>query len=271
MTIQEQVAALMSQLNYEWFKEKETEFKKEPFYHSETNRITGTIEESNYCEVGDKWVEEKREISFDLDLSKYCWNNNYHYGISSISEETNAFLSLDACSVASDIVSVLKKYTENFTDSKATHRAILKALDIVASKIQEMKKAHTDVDYNDVLDQFRLSLGGLLGRENRHILEQIDLLSTEDTLKFRLQQEELVALLLILQRSGFLQHDEGDNSFLHFCANYFSYYNSRDKDFKKPTNVGTLQKKYSEFRCSENFDMLKKIKSKLLPVLESIA
>ena len=127
-----------------------------------------------------------------------------------------------------------------------------------------------DSEYEGVLDYFQNKFLIMLGIKFGAISKQIDLVTYyEEKLEFNLTQEQLAALLLILNKAGFLNTvNFNDTEFLRFCQQFFFF--KKAGNYKRPTSLKSLRDKYREFLRNENITSMEKVKQMLEKVLKEI-
>jgi hypothetical protein len=266
-----QIADSVLVLNYEWFTKKKDFFKKEPFYNNEMERINEGIPdyEAN---------EEKKFIIIDMDLPRYCWDCYYPMSLQFLIYQemegngghASITLPVNGKEVANEILSNIITYTKGFTDIRAIHNFIALVLEGIKNNFITLLNGIDDSEYEGVLDYYRNKFLIMLGIKFGHIRKQFDLVTYyEEKLEFNLTQEQLAALLLILNKAGFLNTvNFNDTGFLRFCQQFF--YFKLKNNYKRPNSFRTLSDKYREFIKDENPKTLEKVKQMLQKALNEI-
>ena len=261
---------LILELNEEWFKAKKEAFQKEPNYVNERIIIVETL--IDFEEEGEeiKRIETKNEN--EIDLNEYCWNGNFPGSREEEmerSEDAHYKLPQNGNYYALKILSFVKISTEDFIEPKAINSFIVSVIGSVKSKILELLSDKEDREYESSLEYFFLHLRKLISKNYSHIKRQVDLIGHTEYLDFNLKQEELAAVLFIMNKAGFINSlNYNDDSFINFCSQYFRF---KFKDgYKLPTSSKTLKDKYKEFIRHENGKLLERIKKKLSDIIKEV-
>jgi len=268
------VSDLVSKLNYDWFKEKKSFFIKETFYNKKHEKIVDTLPNSDYYEdEKGNFIEENRDIVLDIDLTSYCWYSDYPGSFQDSllqNDQIPIDVPFDAIDIANEILSLIITNTEKFTEPKSINNYILSVIDSAKKTIKSLLVKNEDVEYEGVLDNFFSKTRKLISKKFYHIKHQVELSDDyEERLEFNLTQEELAALLYILNKAEvFNTINFNDTTFLHFCQQYF--YFKYKGEYKRPTSFKTFSDKYREYVRGENGKTLSEIRDKLQKTLKGI-
>lgn len=261
---------LVNQLNYDWFLKKKAFFKEETFYNSEFEIIKEEFD-NPYSDNSDS-DSNKKLIEISLDLNSYCWSSNFYGSRVQCIEHEESFyygIPIDASDISSDIVDYISFTTSKYTEILAIHNFILGVIDIINLWIVAVSDNVSDGDFINFLLFFQSKTRREISKKFGHISQQVSYLNSNDSLEFNLGQEELAALLLILNKANFL-NTAGfrDSSFLHFCAMYFKFkFNS---SYKNPNSFRIFSKKYNELINNENPRLLDDIISRLKAAMKEL-
>jgi hypothetical protein len=275
----DQIAGKVLVLNKEWFDSKKSFFQKEIFYNKEKERIFEIIPNTTYHQISNSEVNEiSNDIIMDIDLLKYCWDSYFdssfkflvYQEMESNGGNASLLLPIDSKEVADEIFSEIITFTKGFTDVKATYNFIISVLDGIKENYSILMKENNNDEYEGALDYFFHQLLKSIGSKFVAIQRQIELVSYyEEKLEFNLKQEQLAALLLILNKAGvFNTKDYNDTGFLKFCQQFF--YFKFKKSYKRPSSFKSLSDKYREFLRNENTKSLEEVKEKLQKILNEI-
>lgn len=251
----------VSKLDLQWFEKKENEFRRNKDYFLETETIqVADVKVFNNCGedgeiLGYETVEEKHQFNFKEYCSCYLpicnatgWGSYPadFYG----SKDWHLEKSDNIDELANDLVKELADFLEDETDVTIVHKFISKQLDIIEREIATQKTILSSGTYGSVVDDFlRLCTYKLHKKFEKQLTRYNETVDCEDSLKFNLNQSELLSLLFLIHRAGFLNYTD-NTPFLKFCSNHFLY-RSDEGEFVKPTNIKTLQKQYSKIVTSQ--------------------
>lgn len=268
------IATQLSLITKEWFSQKELFFKKEPFYNKSQNKIFEIISNiENLQDSNGEFIQINNDTIIDKDFHSYCWDSffygslNYQENISNISETD---FPIDGATISSNIVFESRKLIDELSDVRAKFKLTSEALGQVKSSIENLSKETPDESpYKNWLSYFFARFQKQMLKEFRLIDEEIGLLEYQDKLEFNLKQEELAALLFIINKSGFLRTiDYNDTSFLKFCSNYF-YFKKKDA-YCRPSSLKSFSDKYREYlRGDYSTVAYEKVRRQLLETLKS--
>lgn len=260
------IQELASKLSYEWFLLMKKTFQEETFYDSDKNKIVDIPLDSDFD--GGVVIFSKNS----MDLNRYSWNSFFpgslNHTVSQL-EEAPIRLPLETKDVAKEILQVVMSETQGMKAAKAVDNYIHGVLKTLETEFISMAVTPDDYEYDSVLTFFLYQVRVMVSKEFAIVKKEIELTEYEDRLEFKLSQEELAALLYVLNKAGVLNtSDFNDTSFLHFCQKYF-YFSFKDK-FKKPSSFSSLSDKYREFVRGENGRNLDKMKDRLIRTIKNI-
>jgi len=277
----ETIKGKVKALDQKWFVSKEAQFMKEKFYDKASGSIKIVVEDGSYNydvdEEGESYPTNEfidTSYTIKIDLRRYCslylpldgitnWGD-YSSDSSSSNPNTKDF--------SHEILAELKLLLRDCNDVVLINKVISVTLDSVSEVIKKNieKYVGTGDTYKNVLSDFLIHCSGLVHREFSKfetILQLSD--SFEDKLEFKLQQEELVSLLYVLNKAGMINSkNEYDKEFLRFCINHFKF--QKKAEFVSPKDWKTFSGKYQEILNEENGKGLEKIKERLIKILNEI-
>ena len=252
----------VAKLDRPWFEMKELEFRKEKAY-IEDEDIICIIDikgHPNYGENEELIGYEETEDIYKYSFSKYCachlpiceitdWGCSPAWYFDSASgyveEKSN---NIDE--IAGELVNDLARFLTGEADVVVIHKFISRQLENIEIAIGEQKKILNNDLYESVLDDLlKLCTYKLYKRYEKQLIRYNEITSYEAGLKFELNQNELLSLLFLIQRAGFLTY-ASQNELLQFCYNHFLYKNENGVSVR-PTSLKTLQKKYSNINASQ--------------------
>ena len=266
----------VSKLSHEWFLEKMKLFEKEPFYVKSLEKVYEVIMDKDFFIDDDgEFFETEREIVVDRDLNNYCWNSFFYGSIKreslSYPDESYKDIPIDAIVVSSSILELIKLETSQYTKIKAIHSLLIKTISHIKKYTTILTESKSDSLYAMAILHIREQFQIKLFKAFDYTQKQMDLLDASvDKLEFNLNQEQLAALLFILNKCGFFNTiNFNDTSFLIFCRDYF--YFKKGDNYKRPTSVKSFTDKYREFLRFENSPAaIEHVKKKLQDTLENL-
>jgi len=258
----------IAKLDLNWFNKKEREFKANEYYDLMKDAIYHIEKhgEPMYQDMG--WNEDTGEelgkeiIGIDvqeeiinIDLREYCScylpiDEITHWGDTEYMDNNGRVdLSNNIDEVAYDLVKETSDFLKDEKDNVTVHKFINKVLDAIGAEVKLCKKEPGVNDiYNYVLDDFlKLCTSKMYRKYERQLTLYNETVDYKGQLEFDLNQYELLALLFVIQRAGFLNYTD-NTPFLRFCAEHFLYKN-RQGEMVKP-DFKNLQKKYSNISAS---------------------
>ena len=260
----------LERINLDWYYAKREAFSNEQIYDKELDRIyhSFTMDDS-FTDDNGKLYPKQTDYIIDIDFVNYCWSsdflysNEYYLSKYEIEDsEINPPFSLKEISYKIELI--IKKYfnvagtPSNIAASisvisegvkevllKKRRAASVKKPDKRKVSIKEAEKVKDE--YSDVLSYFYFTL---MNRLNESYKEYVVLSTIEhqydekNRLVFDLTQDELGALLYILNTAGFIKVIvPGDTDFVNFCTDRFYYSKGVEK---VPTKASGLRKKYND-------------------------
>lgn len=260
-----QIEKELNKLNIEWFNQKKSLFLKEPFYSKELGYIYDEItERTDFFSEEGHLIESTQTRIIDKKLNDYCWYS-YFYGSKVAGRLSNEVdvndLPFDARDVANTIISIHKTAITSFTEVLAIHNSIQQ----VMSDIREWIKSKEDpsAEYQSFLNFFLQEFTKLFLGDFGYIQKQIELVEQEDKLEFNLNQDQLAALIFIINKAGFFNtlNVQDSKQLLIFCQKYFQF--KTLDGYKKSTSKTQLSNKYNEHASNNNLKPLLHVVEKL--------
>lgn len=284
----------VQKLNKEWFQKKEKLFKESKDYDLLKEKIVSKIEVVSWSTLIEDENEEEElcitEITPNvttetilIDLRKYCasylpidemtfWGtfplDAYSY-VSRVSNSNNIH------EFAESLIEVAHPLIKGNTDNFVIHTFVSKFIDLVQKEITVLKQDELSETHTEVLTDFlNFFIKKIYHKYQRELTLFALTNDSKDTLEFTLNQDQLVSLLFIIQRAGFLKYTE-ISPILQFCLNHFLYTGERD-EIKSPTSLRILQKKFSDVATSqsktstENHTGLRFVEKKLSAIIERL-
>lgn len=252
----------VSKLDLKWFEKKESEFKRNNEYSYEKDAIF-IIDVQGYPIYGDEEEEiigyEKQEIPHQFNFKEYCSCylpicDATHWGSYAAdfydSKGRPAGKSNNIDELTYDLVKEIADFLKGEADVTIVHKFIAKELDNIEREIKLQKTLLDNEIYNSVLDDYlKLCTYKLYKRFEKELTRYNETEDYVGRLEFNLNQSELLSLLFLIQRAGFLNIT--DNApLLRFCNDHFLY-KAENNQFVKPTNVIALSKQYSKITTSQ--------------------
>ena len=178
-SLETKVIRQLRKLDQNWFVGKKVAFVKEIFYNSEKDRIIESWSEisSFFDEESDQQIEEKDEVSIDIDIVKYSWNS--YYPGSNLNHEEEGELNKivnDSYWVSRALIVLIERQIELFTDIRAINTIIIFVRDIVLSEVIKMKSQYISSEYSNALDYFVSKFRFELRNEYSHVSSQLKIL-----------------------------------------------------------------------------------------------
>jgi len=241
-------------LDINWFKKKVDYFRKEPFYDRAGDRIYTVVEQKELLVDDNYEIEELiRETKIDKDLPQYCWNSLFYGSLIRDCYEYDQDLSdfpVDGSTISWSITSKVQEHIEEFTDLNSSYKLISYVLSNVKTTIESNPDFKEDDEYRRALLYFLKNFQDSIVEYFAPIQNQIELLDVHEYLDFNLGQEELAALLLILNKAGFINTSGyNDTTFLRFCQRYFRF--KKKSMYVSPSTLKSFTDKYREFSRDE--------------------
>ena len=271
-TFNQRIAELVGELDLEWFLKMKEAFVSHENYDESRKEIykENTWHSPNY------WYDENGDQNFEdyveqgdvvkIDLRKYCssWlpiSMDNYWGLWAIENSRGS-------GPYSGIPMLVLEEAIEFLKGVQSPLEISKVIVLVGEDISDCVRKTLDGvakedDFANVLMDFRDETIKLLHTNFSRFLELDELIQKyEDKLEFNLQQEELAALLFILNKAGFLNTKNFDHSpFIPFCVKYFRF--KKKDEYVKIKNKETFADKYREIIRLDSGLGLLKVKEKL--------
>ena len=262
MDLKEIIKEHVAELDINWFQYKEAEFRRDKKYQNdrEVIYIVETQSYPNYGEDEELLGYEVVEDSHEYTFKTYCtchlpiceetnWGSSPIWYVDSVrgyvEEKSN-----NINEKAYDLVTELANFLKGEADVFVIHKFISKQLSYIEGEIMRQKKILDNKLYGEVLDEYlKLCTYKFHKRFEKQLIRYNETVSYEDSLKFELNQNELLSLLFIIQRAGFLTYPN-HRELLEFCNNHFLYKNENGEPVR-PTSLKALQKKYSDINASQ--------------------
>ena len=265
-----EILNFLDQINLEWYYKKKNAFQKEGLFDEKLGKIYSCIEidNSHVNEDGD-FISEKRECLIDIDIVNYCWDSDFFYGSESSATAIDGIEYDFPMSLKNISYKILEKVNEYYS-AAGTSNNIAHSLYNILDKVKEslianinstrVEKAdkrkdsikaaqQVEEEYKEILLFFYFNLKTILQNRYKHylVLSSLELEYEENSrLVFDVSQDELSALLYILNTAGFFRSiASGDTEFINFCKERF-YYSKGVK--KEPTKAVDIRRKYNEVK-----------------------
>lgn len=255
----ERINQVLSEINDAWLEQLKGEFEKNSFYNSAEEKIHavlkyGTTDIYDY-ETNKQFIEQSRpemqnilnkfdegeDITIEKSFEEYIWDN--YVPFSSLSDryifneydEGQQVLSKPAVHVFYEISSIIKK---EITGKRLKEQKVI--LDnicaIIKNNLIEQKKDSTFRDAYRYLCRKGIRF---LEYDFSYIISQvIELIpESEKYLEFELNQNELAALLYLLQEGQILSRRETTTSIKIFAKRYFYFKDSKTGEYKPATKI----------------------------------
>jgi hypothetical protein len=248
----------VGKLNTDWMTKKEAEFRRHEDYNHEQGQICVVDRRvyPNYGENEEILDDEIVENLYEFSFSHYCacylpicdytgWGTfPLEYSREYLYESNN----IDR--VAGKLVGEIANYIEDEADVIIVHKFISKQIKDIEAEVKRKKKILDNELYGNVLDEFtRLCAYGLNRKFKKQLIRYDETVDFIGGLEFSLNQGELLSLLFLIERAGFLMYPN-HRELLEFCHNHFLYKNE-DGESVRPTSLKALQKKYSDINSSQ--------------------
>jgi hypothetical protein len=277
-------------LDEKWFIKKKAEFKGHEFYDGTSDKIRIIVDSVSY----------NQEVFFDAEEEEYYVGDNTDEKIYvqdihefNLVQYCGAYLPIDELTdwgtfafedcnsnnfreVSFIIASKIQKYVSELKSNGIIEgiREIIKIRFHFQEKISEiielLVKETENVEYKTTMNHFLISC--IYELEDKIKIDKTLFNLTypsDDKLEFNLQQEELAALLYILNRAQvFNTSNYNDTSILKFCARYF--YFKKKGEYQAPTSEKAFSDKYRENMRDTAGKGLEKIIARLKATLQEL-
>lgn len=265
--VRETIAEYINKIDEKWFLEKEEEFKKHSNYDIAEDLIIIPVKDyiEIVHEVDDDGFPTKSEIednSYDekINLRQYCGlylpiDELTGWGAFPVDEYTSQSKvppSNNIDEYASELITELSSVLKADSSNVETFKFISVVLDTIESELNLLKsKNKGNTVYISILDDFLYRCTSIIHRRYSRELTIINLTSDHvGKLEFSLNQDQLLALLFILQRAGFFNYTD-NTSLLRFALDHFLYKDDKGK-MVSPSSLKNLQKKLSDVAASQS-------------------
>ncbi|QEC68748.1 hypothetical protein FRZ67_16080 [Panacibacter ginsenosidivorans] len=263
------VSEWVSELNNQWFLEKQKTFGEEWIYDKKKGKIYEVFPNSDYYEDEDEWKEINRDIIIDIDFIQYCWDSYFKQSFSE-QDLSDKVIPVDTRKISNRILNFIITHTIDFTEPTAINNLIIEVIETIRNAMKQLLIGNSDEVYDKVLDIFFFNTRKEISRRFGHIKQEVELIDDyKYRLEFDLNQEQLAALLFILNKAELLNTlNVNDTSFLHFCQQFF-YFKFKD-DYKHPNSFRTISDKYNECKGGLNIKNVDFVKEKLNKALKDL-
>jgi hypothetical protein len=233
--INEQIANIVSKLDYNWFLRIKKEFESSDKYNKKHDIIR-----SNYIEIIPIYNKEdqKKEkydtitTEFIFDLNSYAMNNivpNSGTNQALLERNLQQISGIELCSLLhKNIDAVLVGF-----GNKSKMDLLIeygKQINIAFSKLEETQK--DKIGYIDTLEYLRGEMHNYLDNYYSNIIQSTeDILKNTGFLKFDLKQNELATLILLLEEAGFFANQETKMSISNFAKKHFVFKGDENNDY----------------------------------------
>lgn len=259
--LNEIIKEYVSKLDLQWFEKKEKEFKRNKEYAEEKEAIyiLDTKGYPNYGEneeiLGYEEVEEIHQINFREYCSCYlpicdatgwgCYAADFY-----VSKGWHLEISDNIDELAYDLVKEIADYLNDEADVTVVHKFISKQLDSIERELNLRKEALHGEMYAGIMDDFlKLCTYKLYKKFEKQLTRFNETSDYVNRLEFDLNQSEVLSLLFLIQRAGFLRSTD-NTTFLRFASDHFKY-KAENGEYVKPASLMALQKQYSKIATSQ--------------------
>ena len=271
-----------SKLNTTWFNKKLSAFKLEKRYDKSKAKIiivnTGSSFNDNLLEFGES-IEDLPdqevicETRYEIDIIDYCslylpidditcWGEFAYEDIRSSNYRE----------VSSIIASRVKKFIvkTNSQDLEFIYQLESNIIKTLSDDIKLLTSGSPPIEFTEVLSNFLKSCCSDLSTKLK-VYRSLHHFKSNfiDKLEFNLQQEELVALLYILNKSEFFNTlNYNDVSFMKFCSRYFQF--RKGDAYQAPKSSNVYAEKYREIVRGTSGNGLKKVLATLKKTIKDL-
>ena len=268
-----------SLLTKNWFEKKNLEFRSHPGFNFSINKIrlidvqkSQNTFSQDYDSMYDiSSDEELFETTIELDLALYCAaylpiNETTYWGAFAFDESNSNNYKEIGWSITSAVTKFIRK--NKIAGSELVYKLKSSVVNKISESVKKQKDDFENEEYAAVLiDYLNYSCRSI----NHQCRTELSLYDFEnaftDKLQFNLQQEELVALVYILNKAGFLNTTGvHDYIFLEFCSRIFQF--KKKNEYKFP-DAKVFREKYAEIIRGTDGNGIKKISQKLKDVLKN--
>lgn len=272
----------ISKLSYDWFLQKEIKFKAHKRYDSISDIINIPVSayevENEYDNSSNLITSQKIDASYNIkiDLRRYC---RLYFPIEEMTNwgehPINAFdprIENSKCDnideYATQLIDEIAPFLKPDSDNLNVFKFVSKVITSIETELQILSATQTHSSkYIDVLNDFHRLCAAKIHKLFQHEITSYNLTADHKSkLEFNLSQDQLMALIFIIQRAGFFKYT-GNTPFLQFCFEHFLY-KGEDGLMTSPSSLNNLQKKYSAVVNSQNPKSAQDISHKGLNVVE---
>lgn len=268
-----------SLLNKNWFDKKNLEFRTHPEFNSSVEKIRlidVQKSQNTYSDDDDSMYDfssdgEIIETTIELDLALYCAaylpiNELTYWGAFSFDESNSNNYKEIGWLITSRLITFIKEI--KISDPVLVYKLRVSVIEKLSECVKKQKDDFENEEYGVILVNY---LNYTCSSIDHQCRSELSLYNFEnaftDKLQFKLQQEELVALLYILNKAGFLNTaGVHDYIFLEFCSSVFQFKKKNEYKFPDPK---VFREKYAEIIRGTDGNGIKKITQKLKDVLRS--
>jgi hypothetical protein len=260
----------VNKMSYRWFQKKEAVFKKHLNYVSEREAIVFEDEYPDGISLPEKIILLTDYCASYLPLDKELTN----YGSFKHIDHEGKFDKYDCTrGFAEKLTNELASFISSSTTSEKKI-FILKCLELIKTIIKDNSEAHKNNRYRMVLwdffDHCRFDFNIKFMKElSGHEFISRDFEPQTNTLIFDLDKPTyLASLIYILINANLTLREQED--VLEFCYQHFRYYDRRSGLIKHSPNLKTFRESFNRIERGEDKVGLRRIKEKLLTLLDTI-
>ena len=272
-----------SKINTTWFDKKLSAFKLEKGYDKSKEKIIIVNRDISFGFSNDSFLiesiddlpnqEEIFERVYEIDIIDYCSlylpiDEITYWGVFAFED----IRSSNYREVSGIIASHVKKFivTNNIQDLDLIYQLETTIIKTLSDDIKLLTSGSPPIGFTEVLSNFLKSCCLDLDEQLKVHKSLHDLkFNFIDKLEFNLQQEELVALLYILNKSEFFNTlNYTDVSFMKFCSRYFQF--RKGDAYQAPKSSKVYAEKYHEIKRGTNGNGLKKVVETLKKTIKDL-
>jgi hypothetical protein len=272
-----------SKVNTTWFDKKLSGFKLEKGYDKSKEKIIlvnreisfGFSKDSSLMESIDDLPNQQEifERVYEIDIIDYCSlylpiDENTYWGEFAFED----IHSSNYREVSTEIALHVKEFinANHIQDLDLIYQLEATIIKTLSDDIKLLTSGSPPIGFTEVLSDFLKSCcfyldEKLKGHKSLHNLK----LNFIDKLEFNLQQEELVALLYILNKSEFINTlNYNDVTFMKFCSRYFQF--RKGDGYQAPKSSNVYAEKYREIIRGTSGNGLRKVAATLKETLKDL-
>lgn len=261
------IVEYVSKMDIAWFSKKEKEFKAHVHYDKVEDLII--IHVKDYIEIVHDVDEDGIPTSSDIEdnsydikinLRQYCslylpideitdWGG---FPVDEWTARTKVSPSNNIDEFASDLVKDISSFLKTDSDNVDTYKFISVVLDTTERELNTLKSKNTgNADYIAVLDDFFKRCASIIYRKYSRELTFYKMMQGHvGKLEFSVNQDQMLAILFILQRAGFFTYTD-NTTLLRFALDHFLYKDEKG-NMVNPSSMKNLQKKLSDIAASQS-------------------